>query len=367
MIRSAAIAIVFAMAADCDAYNARNWLTSVNFPEIAGLPSPDQTNTYTKDGLLKTTSNANSSWAYAYNSRRALKQELLTHNAQNYAIDYSFNNLGHLNSLTYPNGFVNAFNPNALGQASQSASFVNGVSYHANRMTAGWTFGNSIQRSITQTQRQLPDRISDTFSATPYFDENPTYDIHGNITAIADGVTAINNRSMSYDAQHRLINAQGVWGGGSYSYDGADNLKTQVLAGKSYQYNYTNQKLTSITDPFFTISFNYDAKGNQTGKLNQVYVWDNANRLARVNARKRNQYDALGHRLLTEKLDTANNPTGESTFSIYTKAGQLIQETVNSNASTETPLFKDGFENVGAIALKHHQPPKPSPQRHTIT
>ena len=52
------------------AYEKRNWLNSIDYPETAGLPSADAQNTYFADGQLKTLVSGRSAWTYIYNSLR---------------------------------------------------------------------------------------------------------------------------------------------------------------------------------------------------------------------------------------------------------------------------------------------------------
>jgi RHS repeat-associated protein len=260
-----------------------------------------------------------------------------------------------LSGVTYPNGETTTFAPNALGQASQVGSLINTTTWHPNGQNAGFNFGNGIVRTLTQTSRKLPDRLKDQGAAL-VFDEDLTYDQNANVTQITDVRDTSLNRTLIYDAQDRLTSAQGLWGAGSMTYDGADNLKTQTIGAKNYTYSYTNEKLQTISDPNQTlISFGYDNRGNQTQKNGQALIWDQASRIARINGKAQYQYDGHGRRLLNQKLNAANQPTGNTTLQIYGKEGQLLyEEQIGANPTGSDVIFANGFEPVSTTITTYH-------------
>ena len=108
-------------------------------------------------------------------------------------------------------GFPAAFTPNALGQSTQVGSLISATRWHPSGTNAGWTFGNGIQRALTQTSRKLPDRLTDSGSGSAViFDEDLNYDENGNVTTITDARDPSLNRTLRYDAQDRLTAAQGI-------------------------------------------------------------------------------------------------------------------------------------------------------------
>jgi YD repeat-containing protein len=242
-------------------------------------------NRYSIDSQLETLTSGGSSWTYTYNSLRKLDTETLSYQNRSFNLDWQYDTQGALSGVTYPNGETTTFAPNALGQASQVGSLINTTTWHPNGQNAGFNYGNGIVRTLTQTSRKLPDRLKDQGAAL-VFDEDLTYDQNANVTQITDQRDASLNRTLIYDAQDRLTSAQGVWGAGSMTYDGADNLKTQTIGAKNYTYSYTNEKLQTISDPNQTlISFGYDNRGNQTQKNGQALIWDQASRIGRINGK----------------------------------------------------------------------------------
>jgi RHS repeat-associated protein len=330
-------------------YDLRNRLSAVDYPDTAGIPRSDLGFSYAADGAVLTATAGEAGRIYTYNSLRRLENEELAFGSKSYFADWQYDTQGAVSGLVYPNGETVVFQPNALGQHTRSGSLVTGASYHPSGANAGWTFGNGIARSMTQTTRRLPDRLRDAGTAV-VFDEDYDYDASANIEKITDARDALQTRTLTYDAQDRLATAQGPWGSGTLSYDGADNLKTQVLGAKNYTYNYSQQKLSNITDAggATLIGFTYDGRGNQTQKGNQALTWDIANRVAIAPGKARYRYDAHGRRVLIEKLTPAGVATGEDTVQFYGKDGALLYEE-RSGVTAPDPglILADSFEDFG--------------------
>jgi len=62
-----------------------------------------------------------------------------------------------------------------------------------------------------------------TISPTAFIDLEYFYDGVGNITSITDRIDSQNSCTMQYDSLDRLINADGPWGVGSFTYDSVGN------------------------------------------------------------------------------------------------------------------------------------------------
>lgn len=330
-------------------YDKRNRLIGISYPTTPSIPTSDVNYSYAGDGAMLTAQAGNITWTYAYNSLRRLESEEMAFQGKFYLADWQYDTQGAPSGLIYPNAEAVTFQPNALGQHSRSGAFVTGATYHASGANAAWTYGNGIARSMTQTTRRLPDRLRDVGSAV-IFDEDYDYDAAANVTKITDARDALQTRTLTYDVQDRLVTALGPWGSGTLTYDGADNLKTQVLGAKNYTYNYNAQKLQTITGAggATLLGFQYDGRGNQISKGAQALTWDIANRVAIAPGKARYRYDAHGRRALIEKLTPAGAATGERTLQFYSRDGLLLYE----ERSDATPpdanlLFANGFETFG--------------------
>ncbi|MES2019022.1 MAG: hypothetical protein V4484_21220 [Pseudomonadota bacterium] len=109
-------------------YDTLNRLLSTTFSDA----SPAIVRTYTPDGLPATNSANGAVWTNTYNKRRLNERESLAYGGYTYNIDRSYTANAALQQLKYPDGATVAYNPNALGQASQIGSYASALTYHPN-------------------------------------------------------------------------------------------------------------------------------------------------------------------------------------------------------------------------------------------
>jgi YD repeat-containing protein len=155
-------------------YDARNRLTSTGF----GDGSPGITRTYTDDGLPYQVISDGSTWTYGYSNRRLLISETLNFGGVNYGIVRGYNANGHLNELTYPDGTLMAYAPDALGRPAQVGAFATGITYRSNGAVQGYTYGSGVVHSLTQNLRGLPQVMTDVGRVSDQY----AYDANGNVT-----------------------------------------------------------------------------------------------------------------------------------------------------------------------------------------
>jgi RHS repeat-associated protein len=379
-----------APAATCDAARAvppasriirvwhpRNWLSQIDYPEVSGLPSADTYYEYWPDGAVKQVSTEGSTRRYEYNTVRALDLETVEigqgldrpgvsqlTSVRSFVFDWQHDAQGAVSGLVYPgaNGgaaYTTNFAPNALGQPTQVGSLVSGAVWHPDGQSAGWVYGNGITRTQTVNDRRLPLQVRETTAGgAVVFDETQLYDANANVMNVIDARDSAYNRLLDYDAQDRLRSASGVWGAGTFSFDGADNLLTQTIGAKSYSYAYSSQKLTAITGAGGTsIAFAHDGRGNVLQKGTAQYVWDVANRLVRTGDQLY-RYDGHGRRTVAATVDALGQPVGASTLTIYSRDGQLLyEERIGANVPAGQ-IFANGFEPGAAagesVTLTYH-------------
>jgi RHS repeat-associated protein len=295
-------------------YDTRNRVTGIGF----GDGSPSIGKSYTADGLVHTVVSNGSTWTYTYNNHRLLTQESLNFNSTVYNIGWGYDANGHMSQLTYPNGTVVAYSPNALGEATQASGYASAVTYQPNGDIAGYTLANGIVHSQTQNVRGLPAVNADVGMLQDAY----TYDRNGNVTAITDQLAAVTTRSMAYDGLDRLTaaNDPNVWGSGSYSYDPLDNIRTSVVGTRSsvMNYNAATNRLTGIVTNGVTTGYAYDNQGNITGRGSESFTFDEANRLKQTTGIETYTYDGLGRRT------SINGSNGVNRVHVYDQAGQLL-------------------------------------------
>jgi YD repeat-containing protein len=237
-------------------------------------------------------------------------------------------------TISYPDGLVVNYAPDALGRPTQAGSFAGNVSYFPDGDIEHFTFGNGADYLVQKNTRQLLSNFSYANGATLNLSEDFVYDPNGNITNINDLAGGPRTKSFGYDALNRLTSAQaaGLWGTETYSYDPLNNIRSRVSDGQTYSYNYdATNRLASITNGSSTaFSFGYDNRGNVTAKNTTSLVFDQKNQLTQIPGLDSYAYDASGRRVL--KSPVSGNPT----YYFYTQDGQLLyQFEANSTKSTD--------------------------------
>ena len=329
------------------AYDDRNCILTLGFPDGLG----NQSWTYTADGLPDTASVANSaaigpvSSKFYYNARRLLKQEDRTIQGTLYSVKTAFTKNAHVTSTTYPSALVMNHTPNALGQATQASASASAATYHPSGALAGYTYGNSVVRSIELNDRQLPKRLVDckasgtctsTGSANAVVDLSYTYDAVGNVQGINDGIiNPRQTRSMVYDGLSRLKQAVSSSGSGApmfgtanYDYDVLDNIKTLSISGGSqprnhaHCYNSKNQLTelrTGSCSGALVKSLSYDVQGNLANQAGQAFNFDFGNRLRQATGKETYGYDHAGRRAVS-----CDSVSGQCAHFFYDNSGQLL-------------------------------------------
>ncbi len=318
-------------------YDARSRLSWISHP--AGTAG--ESFTYYADGALHTASNADGgTWTYGYNKRRLPTSETLVLGGRSFAIGTTYTSLGDVSTLSYPSGLSVNFAPNALGQPTQAGGHASGASYHPGGQLAGFTYGNGLIHSQTLNARGLPQRIRDRSGTASRLDYTYTYDTHGNVTSILDGVNATEDRSLAYDARDRPISATApnIYGEEIYDYDALDNVRRVAgypngLGGyvQDHRYQYdASQRLSRIDNDLGVPQWYFSSNGfgealTRTGHgRNWSYQWNAAGRMTRGqmifggSTWEAYVYDAHGHRTRS----TRN--TGTTRHQVYSRAGQLL-------------------------------------------
>ena len=292
-------------------YDARNRLTGTTY----GDASPGIGRSYTADGLPYQVWSAGSTWTYAYNNRRLLRQESLVYGGVAYSFDRGIDAYGNVASLAYPGGPTVTYAPNALGEPTQVSGYASGVSYHPNGAIAGYSLANGILHTSTQNTRGLPLLWRDAGVVQDAY----AFDANGNVAAITDQQEGLSSRSLGYDGLDRLTSASGVWGAGSFGYDALDNLRTSSVGARSLSHyvNPANNRLESLSGSV-SMGFNYDANGNITARGSQGFTFDIGNRLSSAAGKASYAYDGHGRRTWVGYVD------GSTKLQVYGQGGKLL-------------------------------------------
>jgi|GEM_PF-5403046 len=279
------------------------------------------TYTYDADGNLATVSDANSSYAYAYNAVGLVKSvdNTASPNMPVVVLRYRYDADGNLISDTDSAGGTLAATYDALNQATTLTESAAGFA----PMLVTFSYDAVGDQTGIARYGNL------TAAGTPIF-TTLAYDPAGNLKSINStfGKTTLSASSYTYDAASRLSVSSTPDGVTTYTYDSTDQLtsavnSTQPAATYTYDAN-GNRTGTGFTtaanneiksDGIYT--YTYDPVGNMTSRTDlagnvTTYVWDYRNRLTEVKTASakggitsdvRFTYDALDRRT-AESVDS---------------------------------------------------------------
>src|SRR5436853_2895270 len=215
---------------------------------------------YTKGNRL-TIINPSSSSYYFYDARNRLTNETEVVAGAKYSTLYTYDNVGNLLSVRYPDSYLVSLTYDAANRAKKIGSFAT-VAYAPDDKMRAITFGNGEVTNYTCDSRGRPTRILDRIGSTKNLDLNYTYDGTGN-------VITLNTESYAYDSLDRLTSTTGPWGTITYSYDQVGNRVKMVQGATTTTYTYgTFNSLLSAGSTTYT----YDANGNMVTK-NDGFSW----------------------------------------------------------------------------------------------
>ncbi len=279
-------------------YDAQNRITSIVFP--GGVT---QTRTYDTVGRLAEIREPDNATTYGYDTVDRLVMAATDSAAGHHEIDYAYDSLDRVVNRTVDGA-------DATTYAYDNASRINSIAYRGQTTIYNWDTSNRL------TTKTLPDGIQQNFQ----------YDDADQITQIQymkPDATVIETIAYTYDANgNRLSKLSGASSiqetGITATYDAANRLSKLTLTA-------TNQSFV----------LGYDDNGNLTTKTDlanpanlTIYAWDSRNRLSSITGPGGTatfQYDALSSRI-------SKTVNGQTIGYVY-DGMQAIGETAGSGIS----------------------------------
>ncbi|WP_172449332.1 polymorphic toxin-type HINT domain-containing protein [Bowmanella denitrificans] len=348
-------------------------LWKVNY---ADANTPDIT--YTRDGngnvlMLKA---GTVRQEYHYNSLNLLDDETLTvdgkriaASATAFSLDYTYDSLGNVKSLTYPDGDVISFAPNAFGQPTQAVgkragrttdfTYASNAVYYPNGSIDSFNYGNGYQHKTTLNTRNVPSDLEDFKGTTHALRYGYLYDNNLNITKLTDGVhPTFSLTSLTYDGLDRLTSTDGAddIGKSSISYDGLGNILSYSSKDRNltYKYDTASNRLSSVagmTGKYST--FAYDDRGNIYNNGAKTFTYNRANQLVSSNSSFSYLYD--GHNRRVKQTDSKG-----TSYSLYSLDGTLLYRETDQGGINYIYLGKKLIAKDGVIpedsGTQHYRP-----------
>ncbi|MGV2874025.1 RHS repeat domain-containing protein [Colwellia sp. E150_009] len=342
-----------------------------------GDSSPDVTYTLDNNGDIDSLVAGNVTQTYDYNSARLLKWETLAVDNKSFKLDYAYDSLGALSSLTYPDAAVGQvdFAPNAFGQATKATrtsnsvttKYATGASYYANGLLDTFTYGNGLTHKTTLNSRNLPLQIRDYKNSTNHVKLGYTYDNQNNIETVTDGInSAYSLTDLTYDGLDRLTSTTGgsAIGSSAISYDAVGNItaysntSSSKASALTYAYNLTSNRLTNVTGNGsagydFNQASSYDTRGNVTNNGMRTFDYNLANQMTNSGT---NSYVYDGYNRRVKTTDSKG-----ISYSMYSQSGRLLYREVDDSPTNYIFLggklvAKDGELPAAPDSRMHYKP-----------
>jgi RHS repeat-associated protein len=220
-------------------------------------------------------------------------------------IAMSYDGLGRLTSITYPDNSVVQYEYNGpwLKRIYEGAfTYVSFSNFTAQGQPQFIQHGNGVSTTLAYhpQNRRLLSR-STAKDGTTLQNFTYAYDLVGNITSVSDPQDG--NQTFGYDEQDRLTTASGPFGTFTFIYDSIGNLLFNPLVGS---YTYPSSGLGSVRPHAVSTAgpntYSYDLNGNLkavTGNVSRSFSYDQEQRLTGVTTNgvaTTVTYDAVGMR-----------------------------------------------------------------------
>lgn len=259
------------------------------------------------------------SWSFAYNTLNKEEQRSVFADGHSFVVNTQYNQYGHVSSMTYPSGRHVRYRSDAFGRIRAIDNIVEGIVYHPTGSVRSMTYANGTTYRNQLNRSRLPESLSVLDSnAMAMAQLQYTYDSKGNVLSILDHYDPSRNIGLGYDQADRLVNAQGYWGSGTFSYDPLGNITSQALGTDQLNYTYDDRNRLAAVYGTADRTFEYDRFGSVTHDGRRNFSYNLAGNL-KASGDVQYEYDVNGQRVVKRSED------GVTTF-IYGRNGRLLYQ-----------------------------------------
>jgi RHS repeat-associated protein len=321
-------------------YDLLSRLTGVHFPDSEDIVYTYDEGTYGK-GRRTGMTDPTGSTTFSYDNRGRMVGKTATVNGVTYPLSRTYTVGSRLSTITYPRGrslnYARYLNGKIQGVSttynSTTTTLVDNLAYKPFGKPTGLTTGSG---GTVNNQSNNCDCLEVANPGEP-MEQVYTYDENQNLTSIRGTNTPWFNQDFSYDALNRLTSATGSYGTIGYTYDRVGNRMTRAIEGQTDTYTYITgtNKLQEITGPN-PATYTHDANGNITGIGGKTLVYNQNNRLQRVEeggtVLGEYAYNGLGQRI-------TKTVGGNTTVFHYDFDGNIIGESESDGTFTTEYLY----------------------------
>lgn len=191
---------------------------------------------------------------------------------------YSYNKLSSITSVTSPAGFKTNYTLDEAERVTDVGFDGKEISYeyYGDGMIKKITYPNSMTTEYSYDNANRVTSILTKLSGNVLRSYSYTYDGNGNVLTVSGS----ENVTYTYDALNRLASSTKNGVTTTYSYDSRNNLvsETDGTNTKTYEYGGDN-RLHKVTENGVETIYEYDLNGNLIGRGEDVFAYDENNRM----------------------------------------------------------------------------------------
>ncbi len=286
-------------------YDAAGRRTAKLYPDGSEVTwSYDEAGHGASSGRLTSVADMNYTQSFSYGADGQVSSETRCMQGTCETIGRSYDAVGRLSSVTYPDGEVVSNTYDDSGRLSSVPGYVNSIAYDAAGSITSMQFANGTTTSYGyDANRRWLNSAQVTAGATTLYQASYAYDAAARVSSTSSSTDPLMNLTYAYDGLSRLTAVGGAQSE-SIAYDASGNIVS--AAGGAYAYN--DPAHAHAATAIGANTYSYDANGNTTSGGGRTLSWDYDNRLSSVasgTSLTSYQYDAGGQRI----SKTANGTT----------------------------------------------------------
>jgi len=280
--------------------------------------------TYDKVGnITQKRSKIDSKYYYTYHRYNNMNQLTQTTYPSGHKVNYSYDSLGNVSSVTYQNG-------------TTIQTVANHFKYLPFGPLKSMSFGNGAVRTISHDLDYRPTKIY----TSGIQNLNYLFDTKNNIRKMTNSQVSNLTQTFTYDNESRLNSVVSNSGNHTYGYDKVGNRKNHTASGltESLTYSTANNQLTKVTSNGSQNVVSYNGNGQIISKGGATFYYNSENRLSshvKSSVTTSFVYNALGQRV---RKSGANG----TTHYLYNEQGQLIAEHNSSGTVQKEYIYLHG-------------------------